>query len=267
MSKGMRVGFLVCLWLSAACAPRVLSPVIGGNTPAGAKGNSGTAAVVSGPVSQDARLRPMSEDKPVAITSDRLVYTQQGQVTVFTGRVQVRQAGALLEAPYLEVRSQDGQAVARQGIRLTDSERGLTLTAQELTYKENLAHAQARGNVRVSSLDDKQQPLKVAGEYLEWDAQKKDMKAREHVRVNYQGMTATAEALDYAQAAQVAELTSPDAKPDERPRIEQDGDLITGDKLLLKIKERRYEAHGSARAEITPKENGRPGPGRAKEKP
>jgi lipopolysaccharide export system protein LptA len=247
----------------AGCAPRVVSPIIAGG-PAGAKGNSGTAAAV--PVAQDARLRPMSENKPVAITSDRLAYTQQGQVTVFTGHVNVRQESSVLEAPYLEVRSQDGQAVARQGIRLVDNERGVTLTAQELTYKENLAHAQARGDVRVASTDERQQPLKVASEFLEWDTKTKDMKARDHVRVNYQGMTATAQALDYAQVTELAVLTSPGGKPQERPRIEQAGDVITGDKLILKIKERRYEAHGSARAEITLKENGRPGTGHPKEK-
>jgi lipopolysaccharide export system protein LptA len=263
--KGAWLPALALLAL-AGCAPRVLSPAIGGTAPAGVRGNSGTAAA-NPAASRDARLRPPSEDKPVAITSDKLAYTQQGQVTVFSGHVHVRQEGATLEAPYLEVRSQDGQAVARQGIRLLDNERGVTLTAQELTYKENLGHAQARGDVRVASRDDRQQPLNLASDYLEWDLQKKNMQARDRVRVNYQGMTATAQALDFAQVAEVAHLTSPGGKPGERPRIEQDGDVITGDSLLLKIKERRYEAHGNARAEITLKENGRSGPGRAKEKP
>jgi len=264
VNRSLRGLLVLGMLATAGCAPRVLSPVIGSVTPAGAKGNSSTA--VAAPGAQDARLRPMSQDKPVAITSDRLSYTQQGQVTVFTGHVNVRQEGTLLEAPYLEVRSQDGQAVARQGIRLVDFERGVTLTAQELTYKENLAHAQAHGDVRVASTDERHQPLKVTSENLEWDTQKKDMKARDHVRVNYQGMTATAQALDYGQASELAELTSPGGKPDERPRIVQEGDVITGDKLILKIKERRYEAHGSARAEITLKENGRPGTGHPKEK-
>jgi lipopolysaccharide transport protein LptA len=239
----------------AACTPRVAMPPVGKEaspTPVVATGANSATAKVS-PVSDSSRTKPFSEDRPVAIDSDRLSYTQQGQVTVFQGHVRVQQETTRLDAPYLEVRSQDGQAVARQGIRLVDHTRGITVTAQEMEYKENLSHAQVRGKVKVYSHDDQNQALLVQSGQLEWDAQGKDIKAREKVKVTYRGATATAEAMDYAQTAQVVEMTSPKAG-DARPRIEQNGDIITGDKIILKIKERAYQARGQARADVYPKE-------------
>ncbi len=268
----MRVALILGLGVALgtlACAPRVVTPPSAATpTLTGtAAGVTKTAAPLATHASEDARLKPLAEDKPVAITSDRLSYTQQGQVTVFQGRVKVVQETTRLDAPYLEVRSQDGQGVARQGIRLVDHARGITVTARELEYKETLSHATVRGNVKVVSHDNENQTLVVKSESMEWNAQGKDIQAKERVVVTYRGSTATAEVMDYSQTTQVAVLSSP-GKNAALPKIEQEGDVITGKTLILKTKERIYEARGSARAEIWPKEkNNRAVPGRMKEKP
>jgi lipopolysaccharide export system protein LptA len=121
--------------------------------------------------------------------------------------------------------------------------------------------------VKVVSHDNENQALVVKSESMEWNAQGKDIQAKDHVVVTYRGSTATAESMDYSQTTQVAVLSSP-GKNAALPKIEQEGDVITGKTLILKTKERIYEARGSARAEVWPKEkSNRAVPGRTKEKP
>jgi len=251
----------------AACAPRILTPLP--SRPAARDGQSTNRSVQAEPegATTNARLKPLDENQPAQITSDRLVYTNQGKVTVFSGQVNVRQGAMRVEAPYLEVRSDDGRAVARQGVRLTDHARGMTLTARELEYKQNLANAKARGDVRLVSHDDQGQSLRVRSDRLDWDNDRREALARGRVQITYRDTTATADVMTYRQAEQLVILAADGESKTRRPQIEQAGNTILGNLITLRLRERVYEVQGEARAEIQPREtSGAPASGR-KEKP
>lgn len=245
-------------WLAlvlTACVPRALTPLPGlelKSRPADAASTAGTTATAAS-APEDPRLRPLSEDKPAQITSDRMSYSEQGRVTVFQGRVRVRQETMRVETPYLEVRSEDGRALARRGVRIIDHARGLTVTAQELEYRQNLTNATARGRVHLDSHDSQGQPLQMRSERLDWDQRLKEALAGGSVQVNFRGATATAESMRYRQDEQKVELTGAGNTLSARPQIEQEGNTITGDVILLRLSDRVYEVTGSARAELTPK--------------
>lgn len=233
-------------------------------TPVHSRSNTATAKAAD---TEADRMKPLSENRPVNIVSDHLTYTDQGRVTIFTGHVKVRQEATQLQAPYLEVRSTDGQAFAKQGIRMIDLERGVTVTAQELEYKDTLEHALVHGQVQVDSHDQQGIPLRLTSEQLEWNAQSKEIKARERVKILYQGTTATAEAMDYDQVRQLVELSRPKDSKASLPRIEQDGNIIMGEKIFLHLKNHTYEARGSAYADASTAKSSAPPRSPKKEKP
>jgi lipopolysaccharide export system protein LptA len=239
----------VCVFglVLTACAARVLTPLP--ERPAAVKAAATAVVKADG----DARLRPPAEDRPAQITSDRLVYSNQGRVTVFQGNVNVRQDAARLESPYLEVRSEDGQAIASQGVRLIDLERGVTVTAQTLEYRRNLANAKARGDVRLYSHDDQGEPMNLRSDRLAWDTTRKEALAEGGVRVTYRGSTATAEAMHYRQSEQIITLSPAGNTSAARPQIVQEGNTITGNVITLRLNERVYEVSGTAHADLAPR--------------
>ncbi len=240
------------LLLTLACSPRVLIQLSRGKVlPAAGKDASGGEKPGAAGSGTGDRLRPVDQEQPVRITSERLTYKDQGQVAEFTGRVRVLQGSTRLEAPYLEVHSEDGRAWARNGVRVIDHERGVTVTARELEYLENLNDAAAQGQVRMISHDGRGNPFQVDCDRMEWKSERKEVLARGHVRVTFQGTTATAEAMLYRRDPQVVEFLP--ARPGEaRPKIEKGNGTITGDRITLRLNERAYEAEGSAQADILP---------------
>lgn len=243
------------LCLLAACAGPVLEPVRE-PAPQPKAAAAGPGAGSSPPANQ--RLQPLSEDRPVAITSDRLTYLEQGKITVFQGHVSARQDTLRLEAPYLEVRSADNRTHAKNGVRITDSARDITITARELDYQENLLNATASGQVVVDARDDRGQPLRIRSDRLDWNVGKKRMQAQGRVQVTYGGNTATAERMDYQEADQTVVLKPGTAAGSPQPTIMQADNIIRGNLLTLRLRERIYEAQGSAWGNINP---------RAKEQP
>jgi lipopolysaccharide export system protein LptA len=228
----------------AACAPRVFTP-FPERTPAAVKS--------AAPETKNVVPARPAEDLPAQITSDRLVYTNQGRVSVFQGNVTVRQGATRVEAPYLEVRSEDGQAFAREGVRLIDSEQGVTLTARELEYRRSLANAKARGDVRLVSHDNRGESVRLRSDRLAWDTAHKEALAEGGVRVTSQGSTATAEGLHYRQSDQIIELNAAGNSLAARPQIVQDGNTITGQVITLRLNERVYEVSGTAHADLMPR--------------
>jgi lipopolysaccharide export system protein LptA len=150
----------------------------------------------------------------------------------------------------LEVRSSDNRAHAQDGVLVVDQARNLTLTAQELDYQENLYNATAKGKVCVDSQDERGQPFRICSERLDWNVRQKLMHAQGKVRVTYAGTTATAEDLDYRQDAQIAVLKPGAGAKSPRPTISQADSVILGDELTLHLRERMYEAKGSAWGKI-----------------
>jgi lipopolysaccharide export system protein LptA len=252
-------------WSLAACAPRALSPGIAA-TPTRSSARPAAAAAPAAPA-EPGRLGTYSPEAPAQVTADRMIYTQQGQVSVFQGRVRVTQGPTKMESPYLEVRAQDGRGTARQGVRLTDPTRGLTVTAQELDYTQTLDNAQARGNVRLDTHDDQGEALRLNCERLDWDNRAQTALARGAVRATYRDATATAESMQYLRAAQVLELQQAPGSGSPQPRVEQAGSTITGNVITLRLQERVYEAKGAARADIDTRTLSRPAPAGRKEQP
>lgn len=242
-------GCVLCCGL-AACAPRAFTPPAAEDQSAPSARTAPAEAPAVPRATDDPRFRPYTAEGPAQVTADRMRYMQEGQVSVFTGRVRVTQGTTRLEAPYLEVLSRDGRAVARQGVRLTDPSRGLTVTAQELAYAQTLDNAQARGNVRLDSRDDQGEPLHLTCDRLDWDDPAQSALARGGVRATYRDITATAETLRYLHADQVLELKPPADPKGPRPRVEQAGSTLTGNAIFLRLRERIYEAQGAARADL-----------------
>jgi|GEM_PF-4871127 len=237
------------LALLSACVPRATSmriPIPDDLEKSAAVAGSNTATAAGNP-----RLQPPDEDKPVQITSDRLEYRNQGQVTVFRGRVKVNQTASRLSTPYLEVRSDDGLALARDGIELVDYERGLTVTAQEMTYRKNLSHIIARQKVRLRSRDEQGVPLSVRSQRLEWWSDRREALASGEVVFHYKDITATADTMHYRQADQILILKQdgPSAQ-DKAPEIRQGTDVLRGEIITIQIQNRKYEAQGAAQALI-----------------
>jgi lipopolysaccharide export system protein LptA len=210
-----------------------------------AKGNTPAAGT------PEKRMQPIDEDRPVEITSDRMDYQNQGKVTVFRGRVKVNQVSTWLFTPYLEVRSDDGLALAREGIRLIDHERGLTVTAKEMDYQKNLSHVIARQDVRLRSHDQQGLPLQVRSNRLEWWSDRREALATGNVTFYYRNITATAGTMHYRQADQILVLQQDPQAPDKTlPTIKQGTDVLTGDTITIQIQKKQYEAQGHAQALI-----------------
>ncbi|MCK5242568.1 hypothetical protein KAR34_08970 [bacterium] len=199
------------------------------------------------------RFRPPKKDKPMQISSDRMIYREEGKVTLFLGNVQVNQEQAWLYTPYLQVNSELGLASARQGVRLIDHERGITVTAKELDYQEDLSNVITRENVKVSTHDDQGMALRLYGRRMEWEKKTESVLATGDVVLHYKDTTATAEIMTYYQKQQKLKLAKESDTSGKNPVVRQKDNMITGQIITLLIKEKIYEVEGSAKAIILPK--------------
>ncbi len=243
-------GVIILLGLVGGCAPwrgvwtgPALKPTVSEvqkETPA-LKSSSGVKA-------PDKRLETPSGDQPVNITSDTMHYRGQGRVAVFRGKVRVNQDDAWLFTPYLEVRSDDGLAWARQGIRLVDYMRDVTVTARELKYFKDLSRATIRKKVSLQTRDERGNQLRIYSRSMEWNAESGTAEAREKVVVHYLNITATAGKMTYDHERQVLVLTQDPGQKKSLPEVLRGPDKLTGKTITLHVKQQKYEVQGSARA-------------------
>lgn len=239
-----------------ACAPRVsirIDPETKITVPRDEKTRTDPS-----PENQE-RLQPPDQDQPAQITADRMTYQKTGRLTVFRGNVRVNQEEAWLFTPYLEVRSEDGLALARGGIRLIDHARGLTVTAREMEYKRNFSNVLVRKQVVVLTHDDQGETLRISSRQLEWDADREAARATGDVVMHYQNITATAGAISFEQDKQEMVLRPASGQSEPLPEIFRGMDRIQGEVIILRVKERTYEVQGSARAVILPEAEPQPG--------
>jgi len=200
----------------------------------------------------DKRLKPPEKDQPLQITSDRMAYQEEGKVTIFKGHVKVNQEKAWLFTPYLQVCSDKEVAFARNGIRLIDHERGVTVTARELDYKDDLSYAVIRDNVRLTTHDDEGVTLRIHSKKMEWKDRAETVVAQGDVVVHYKDTTATADVMTFNQPQRVIVLTQFSKGNGKKPLVKQKRNIITGETITLYIKERTYQIEGSAQAIILP---------------
>jgi lipopolysaccharide export system protein LptA len=198
------------------------------------------------------RLRPPKKESPMQITSDRMIYQEAGKITLFLGNVQVNQEKAWLYTPYLQVRSELGTASARNGIRLIDHERGVTVTAKELDYQDDLSNIVVRKNVKVKTHDEQGLALCLYGHEMEWNKKSEIVIARGNVVVHYKDTTATADSMTFYQQQKKLELAKKANEDGKDPTVWQKENMITGQMITLLINEKTYEVDGSARAIILP---------------
>ncbi len=196
----------------------------------------------------DKRLATPGGDLPVNITSDRMHYRGQGQVAVFRGEVRVNQDEIWLFTPYLEVRSDDGLALARQGVRLEDYTRDVTVTARELEYDKDLSRVTIQKKVCLQTRDERGNQLRIYSRSMEWNAEHGTAEAREKVVVYYLNITATAGNMTYDHERQVLVLTEVPGQKKSLPEILRGPDKLTGKTITLHVKQQKYEVQGSARA-------------------
>lgn len=239
---------LLCVCLSLLFACSVKHNLRKEPVPKAAK--NGSLATTAATATSEKKTLAVSQDVPVDIRSDRMRYQNQGQVTIFQGHVQVVQPKAVMQTPYLEVRSNQGLAYARQGVRLEDYTRGMTVTAQELDYSKNLSDVEIRNQVKVKTQDEKGQTLMIQSKKLEWHADKDEALATGAVVVHYQNTTATAETIHFQSAADKLVLSS--EPKDKLPEMQRGPDRISGQVITVYPKEKIYEVDGMAKAIIQP---------------
>ncbi len=250
----LSAGVIIILGLVGGCAPwravwtgEALKPTV-------SEGQKETPAPPSrsGVKTPDKRRETTGGDQPVDITSDRMHYQGQGRVTVFRGKVRVNQGTAWLFTPYLEVRSEDGLALARQGIRVVDYMRDVTVTARELKYYKDLSRLTIRKKVCLQTRDERGNQLRIYSRTMEWNAKSNAAVAREKVVVHYLNITATAGNMTYDHERQVLVLTPSPGKKDLLPEVLRGPDTLNGKIITLNVKQQKYEVQGSARAVFIP---------------
>ncbi len=192
------------------------------------------------------------EDQPVAITSDKMTYLNDGEITIFQGHVHVKQEGLELKAPYLKVSSSSGQALAKDGVQLVDRIQDAVIKARELDYQHDLSHVTARQDVHLATKDDAGNAMKLSSDQLDWQPNSGNGRAQGQVVVHYKAVTATAGIMTFSDQEKKIVLKADPQKVLEQPLVINEGDRISGQQITLLMNDNTYIVTGKAQALVNP---------------
>lgn len=161
--------------------------------------------------------------------------------TLLEGDARVVSNAITLEAEDIELSGTDFRyAELRTGVRISDSERELIITADQLSFDRTTENSQARGTV---SVEDSGNDLLLKGGYLETQDGGDLLFVQSAVRVLRDDLTARAQFLRYRREDEVLELSG-------FPVVYWKGDEYRAGRIILNLETEEIELQGRVRGEI-----------------
>jgi lipopolysaccharide transport protein LptA len=205
VSKSFASSAALSLALLAGC----VSPNLGGGKGAPAPAVAAPAPAPSptaAPSPAYPQARPLDESKPVKLRADRLRYNDKLKETLFKGHVVATQDTATLSADELRSSDQGQSARVSGSVKITDSQRRVSLEASEGDYSGALSEANLRGGVKVVSVDPYAVPVTVTGRSAWYQSVSRLARVEGGVRVERGRLSATAESAELDAPAETVEL-------------------------------------------------------------
>lgn len=126
-----------------------------------------------------------ASDEGLNIDSKTLTYERTSGLTVFQGPVTARRGAVTLTCRTLKASPDSRRAVAQGSVTVVDGARGVTLSCAVLEYRDFLNLLVARGDARLITTDEKNQPVTLKCRRLEYDTRKAAAAAEGEVEVDH----------------------------------------------------------------------------------
>ncbi|MFW5827706.1 MAG: hypothetical protein ACOCU4_06425 [Alkalispirochaeta sp.] len=161
--------------------------------------------------------------------------------TILEGNARVVSNAITLEAGEIVLSGTDFRyAELGTAVRITDTERELVITADEVSFDRTTENSQARGAV---SVEDNGNELLLKGGYLETQEGGDLLFVQSSVRVLRDDLTARAQFLRYRREDEVLELSG-------FPVVYWKGDEYRAGRIILNLETEEIELQGRVRGEI-----------------
>lgn len=165
--------------------------------------------------------------------------------TLLEGNARVVSNQITLEAGEIELSGTDFRyAELRSAVQITDTERDLIITAEEVSFDRTTENSQARNNVTV---EDNGNDLLLKGGYLETREGGDLLFVQSSVRVLRDDLTARAQFLRYRREDEVLELSG-------FPVVYWKGDEYRAGRIILNLETEEIELQGRVEGEIAVEE-------------
>ncbi len=145
--------------------------------------NGGSAPATEKALLDGDRLKSISPEKPVNITSDQLSFDKLNGLTLFNGAVKVTHDQVILNSDQVEASSNNRVATALGHVRVNDLKSNMHLTCGNLDYHDLMDQITAHDHPVIDTLDENGLPMTIRSRQMELYTQQKKVVAHQDVEI------------------------------------------------------------------------------------